>query len=138
MLKVVHEESEPSATGGSVGSSLVDQIVRDGARQMLAAALQAEVTAYIQAHVCQVDEHGHRLAVRNGYHAEREVTRAAGALRAAGQLLVVTSTRRKRSTHFDSCTVDQLALRGMSACRSSWGEAHLLATDASRARTKDR
>jgi len=27
--------------------SLIDQIVRDGARQMLAAALQAEVAAYI-------------------------------------------------------------------------------------------
>jgi putative transposase len=42
MLKVVHEESEANATGGSTGSSsLLDQIVRDGARQMLAAALQA-------------------------------------------------------------------------------------------------
>ena len=28
-------------------SSLIDQIVRDGARQMLAAALQAEVAAYV-------------------------------------------------------------------------------------------
>ena len=28
-------------------SSLIDQIVRDGAREMLAAALQAEVAAYV-------------------------------------------------------------------------------------------
>jgi hypothetical protein len=29
-------------------SSLLDEVVRDGARQMLAAALQAEVAAYVE------------------------------------------------------------------------------------------
>jgi putative transposase len=77
MLKVVHEESEPNEAGGS---SLLDEIVRDGARQMLAAALQAEVAAYVAAHAGEVDEQGRRLVVRNGYHAEREVTTAAGAV----------------------------------------------------------
>ena len=48
---------------------MLDEIVRDGARQMLAAALQAEVAAYVAAHADQVDEQGHRLVVRNGYHA---------------------------------------------------------------------
>jgi len=47
---------------------------------MLAAALQAEVAAYVDAFAEQVDEHGHRLVVRNGYHAEREVMTAAGAV----------------------------------------------------------
>ncbi len=47
---------------------MLDEIVRDGARQMLAAALQAEVAAYIEAHAGEVDEDGHRLVVRNGYH----------------------------------------------------------------------
>jgi transposase-like protein len=79
MLKVVHEESEPNVIGAA-GGSLLDEIVRDGARAMLAAALQAEVAAYIDAHRDQVDEAGHRLVVRNGYHAEREVTTAAGAV----------------------------------------------------------
>jgi putative transposase len=78
VLKVVHEGSESSATGAAVGSSLLDEIVRDGARRMLAAALQAEVAGYIEAHRHEVDEDGHRLVVRNGYHAEREVTTAAG------------------------------------------------------------
>jgi putative transposase len=77
MLKVVHEESEPNEAGGS---SLLDEIVRDGARQMLAAALQAEVAAYVAAHAGEVDEQGRRLVVGNGYHAEREVTTAAGAV----------------------------------------------------------
>jgi putative transposase len=81
MLKVVHEESEPNATGASLVSSLLDEIVRDGAREMLAAALRAEVAAYVEAHRHEVDEQGRRLVVRNGYHAEREVTTAAGAVR---------------------------------------------------------
>ena len=40
MLTVVHDAEE--ANGGEAGRSLLDEIVRDGARQMLAAALQAE------------------------------------------------------------------------------------------------
>src|SRR6478735_4174219 len=60
--------------------SLLDQLVRDGARQMLAAALQAEVAAYIEQFADVRDEDGHRLVVRNGYHAERAVVTGAGAV----------------------------------------------------------
>ncbi len=59
---------------------MLDEIVRDGARQMLAAALQAEVAAYIEAFADQLDENGRRLVVRNGFHEPREVTTAAGAV----------------------------------------------------------
>jgi transposase-like protein len=64
----------------AVGGSLLDELVRDGARQMLAAALQAEVAAYVDAHRDQVDEAGRRLVVRNGYHQPREVATSAGAV----------------------------------------------------------
>ena len=60
---------------------MLDEIVREAARQMLAVALQAEVSAYIDAHAEEVDEHGHRLVVRNGHHNEREVITAAGRCR---------------------------------------------------------
>ena len=80
MLKVVHEEDESNDGGDAAGGSLLDEIVRDGARQMLAAALQAEVAAYVEAFADQVDEHGRRLVVRNGHHQPREVTTAAGAV----------------------------------------------------------
>ena len=80
MLKVVHEENESKHVRAAVGGSLLDELARDGARQMLAAALQAEVAAYIEAHADQLDEHGRRVVVRNGYHAVREVTTAAGAV----------------------------------------------------------
>jgi putative transposase len=76
MLKVVQDSAEPN----SLGASLLDEIVRDGARQMLAAALQAEVAAYISAHAGEMDSEGHRLVVRNGFHQPREVTTAAGAV----------------------------------------------------------
>ena len=59
---------------------MLDEIVRDGARAMLAAALQAEVAAYVDAYAGQLDADGRRLVVRNGYHAERVVTTAAGAV----------------------------------------------------------
>ncbi|MGP3921543.1 IS256 family transposase [Nonomuraea sp. 10N515B] len=61
-------------------SSLIDQIVREGARKMLAAALQAEVDAYIAAFADERDEAGRRLVVRNGYHQPREILTAAGAI----------------------------------------------------------
>ncbi len=76
MLKVVQEADDAVATG----RSLLDEIVRDGARAMLAAALQAEVAAYVAAHADALDGAGHRLVVRNGYHGEREVMTAAGAV----------------------------------------------------------
>mgnify|MGYP003588259437 CR=1 FL=1 len=80
MLKVVQENTESNVDATVHGGSLLDEIVRDGARQMLAAALQAEVAAYVERFAGEVDEHGHRLVVRNGYHAAREVTTAAGAV----------------------------------------------------------
>jgi hypothetical protein len=46
MLKVVHD-ADASNQNSVAGGSLLDEIVRDGARAMLAAALQAEVAAYI-------------------------------------------------------------------------------------------
>ena len=47
---------------------------------MLAAALQAEVAAYLEAHAHQLDSDGHRLVVRNGSHQPREVMTASGAV----------------------------------------------------------
>lgn len=85
MLKVVTDgELLPAAPGPAVaettGGSLIDEIVRDGARRMLAAALEAEVAAYIAAHADQLDENGRRLVVRNGHAVPRQVLTSAGAV----------------------------------------------------------
>ena len=81
MLKVVQENNQSNhdePNGARV--SLLDEIVRDGARQMLTAALQAEVAAFVDAHADHVDENGHRLVVRNGSHDARQVVTSAGAV----------------------------------------------------------
>src|SRR5215203_3325094 len=62
------------------GVALIDEIVREGARRMLAEALQAEVDAYIARSRDERDENGRRLVVRNGTHQPREVLTAAGAV----------------------------------------------------------
>ena len=83
MLTVVNpEEPTPAAVTepASSGGSLIDEIVRDGARRMLAAALEAEVAAYIAAHAGELDEDGRRLVVRNGHARPRQVLTSAGAV----------------------------------------------------------
>jgi putative transposase len=56
----------------------LDELVREGARRMLAVALEAEVEAYIAAHAELTDPHGHRLVVRNGHTPARTITTGAG------------------------------------------------------------
>ncbi len=78
MVTVVADDG-PGQPGVKDGSpSLIDKIVREGARRMLAEALQAEVDAYIAAFAAERDESGRRLVVRNGYHQSREVLTSAG------------------------------------------------------------
>ncbi|MFG3026508.1 IS256 family transposase [Streptomyces sp. NPDC048254] len=74
MLSVVNED------GTTPNGSLIDEIVREGARRMLAAALEAEVNTYIAELADQRDGSGRRLVVRNGHHQARSVTTAAGAV----------------------------------------------------------
>jgi transposase-like protein len=77
MLTVVGQEG---AQEQPAPMSLLDELVRDGARRMLAAALEAEVAEHIERYAEVRDEKGHRLVVRNGYRQEREVLTGAGAV----------------------------------------------------------
>jgi transposase-like protein len=79
MLTVVPDVAGARPAEGQP-SSLIDQIVRDGARQMLAAALQAEVAAYIGQLADVRDEDGRRMVVRNGTAQPRTVLTSAGAV----------------------------------------------------------
>src|SRR4029450_12493039 len=56
----------------------LDELFREGARRMLAVALEAEVEAYIAGHAELVDEDGHRLVVRNGHAPARTITTGVG------------------------------------------------------------
>jgi len=75
MLTVVAGEAAREDLAASL-----DEIVREGARRMLAAALEGEVAAYIAGHAGERDETGRRLVVRNGHARPRQVTTAAGAV----------------------------------------------------------
>jgi transposase-like protein len=56
----------------------LDDIAREGARRMIAAALEAEVDEYVSSFVDERDEDGQRLVVRNGRARERRVTVGSG------------------------------------------------------------
>jgi transposase-like protein len=53
--------------------SVLDGILRDGAKRMLQQAIEHEVQEYITRHAGEKDGHGHRLVVRNGSHPRREI-----------------------------------------------------------------
>lgn len=78
MLKVVQDLE--ASNEHTFSPPLLDGIVRNGAPQMLATPLQAKVVALFEAFADEVEEHGRRLVVRSGYHAEREMVATAGAV----------------------------------------------------------
>ncbi|MDQ3091569.1 MAG: transposase, partial [Actinomycetota bacterium] len=67
---------------GRAGEAAVtlDDLAREGARRMIAAALEAEVDEYVASFVDEADEHGRRLVVRNGRARERRVTVGSGTM----------------------------------------------------------
>jgi transposase-like protein len=80
MLTVVADGCPGHEGGKDRSPSLIDEIVREGARRMLAEALQAEVDAYVARFAVERGEDGRRLVVRNGCHQSREVLTSAGAI----------------------------------------------------------
>ena len=76
MLRIVEQRDDAK---GEVRSAL-DELAREGARRMLAEALDVEVEAYIERHRRERDDQGRALVVRNGHARERRVTVGSGAL----------------------------------------------------------
>ena len=75
MLSVVNKEATVAD-----GRSMLDEICREGAKAMLAAALEAEVDAYLAELADERDADGHRLVTRNGHARPRVITTVAGAV----------------------------------------------------------
>src|SRR5829696_9964594 len=73
MLRVVTDDDARAEMRGAL-----DEIVLDGARRMLAAALEAEADEYIARLAGELDERGRHLVVRNGHAEVRTITTAAG------------------------------------------------------------
>jgi len=75
MLKIVADDAQRDDL-----TSSLDELVAEGARRMLIAGLESEVADYIERHLGLVDAAGHRLVVRNGKAAERNLMTGAGSL----------------------------------------------------------
>ncbi len=65
------------------GRSSLDEIVRQGAQQMLQRAIENEVDVFLMQHAGRCDVEGRRQVVRNGYLPSREITTGAGRLEVA-------------------------------------------------------
>ncbi len=61
--------------------SPLDEIIHEGARRMLQAAIDAEVDAFIETYQHRRDEAGRRLVVKNGSLPTREILTGAGAIK---------------------------------------------------------
>lgn len=58
----------------------LEDLLKEGARRLLAQAVEAEVAAYINAHSHLKDGNGRRLVVRNGHHPERSIQTGLGGI----------------------------------------------------------
>ena len=78
MENILQWNWEKSTTGNA---DFLENLVRESARKMLAAALESEVDQFIQKHQHKLDSDGHRTVVRNGYMPEREIQATCGNIR---------------------------------------------------------
>ena len=76
MLKVLDQGGDDQ--GDQEPSHSLDELAREGARRMLATALEEEVAAYLEQHQGWRDEDGRAQVVRNGYARPRKVTMGSG------------------------------------------------------------
>jgi putative transposase len=64
--------------GDDSGGDMLTEVIRHGARELLAQAVQAEVTEYIDARSHLTDGSGRRLVVRNGHLPTRKIVTGVG------------------------------------------------------------
>jgi putative transposase len=72
--------TEPAVGPLASGRDILTDLLRDGARRLLAEAIEAEVAAWIDDHAHLKDEAGRRQVVRNGHLPERAIQTGIGAV----------------------------------------------------------
>ena len=60
------------------GVDYLTQVLRDGARRLLAQAVEAEAATFLARHADQITEDGHRRVVRHGHQPERVIQTGIG------------------------------------------------------------
>lgn len=71
---------KPCPVPSSSAQDSLTEVIREGARKMLAAALNAEVEEYLERFSADLDSDGHRRVVRNGYMPARTILTGVGPL----------------------------------------------------------
>jgi transposase-like protein len=74
----MQEVTTTTFTIPSASRDVLTEVLREGAQQMLSAAIEAEVTEWIESRAHLRDERGRRQVVRNGHLPEREITTGLG------------------------------------------------------------
>ena len=67
-------------TPDGFSSDPLTDLLRQGARDLIAQAVEAELNTFLTAHADQTDAAGHRRLVRHGHLPEREVQTGIGAV----------------------------------------------------------
>lgn len=101
-MKTVPEDAERDDLVATL-----DELVAEGARRMLLAGLEDVVADYTERHEPLVDESGHRLVVRNGKAAERNLVTGAGSL----PIRALRVNDRREGRRFSSCILPKYARR---------------------------
>jgi len=70
----------PVDGGNEEITAALDELAREGARRMIAAALRAEADEYVESFSDELCDDGHRLVVRNGRARQRKVTIGSGTI----------------------------------------------------------
>ena len=117
-----------------------EQLLQEGARKLLQAAIENEVIDYIQFHKDGRDEDGQRLVVRNGHLPEREIVSGVGPIkvhqprvrhRDGGQFSSAILPRYMRRTPSVDALIPALYLKGISTGDFSEALAAILGEKAS-------
>jgi transposase-like protein len=117
-----------------------EQLLQEGARKLLQAAIENEIVEYIQFHQDRRDEDGQRLVVRNGHLPEREIVSGVGPIkvrqprvrhRDGGQFSSAILPKYMRRTPSVDALIPALYLKGISTGDFSEALAAILGEQAS-------
>ena len=76
----MNRTAESLAMPATTSQDALTDVLRDGAQQLLAQAVEAEVATWIESHQEIVDENGHRMIVRNGHMPSRTIVTGVGSV----------------------------------------------------------
>jgi putative transposase len=104
-----HPEATPEASAG-----VLETLIRSGARQVLQAALEAEIQEHLDRYKSYVDGDGHRQVVRNGFQPERTLLTSAGPLTIRRPRVDDRVLQEKGEERFASCILPKFMRRAAS------------------------